>query len=238
MSKAFVRDFAKALGQLAKTDRLDAGMLALFAERVRPPVRALPDEQTQALEALLVRRRQIVEMIVAEENRRRQARPAVRERIQIHIRWLKGELSDVELEMGQALEASPHWQVRENLLPSVPGIGPVVSRTLLAELPELGKLSHRQIAKLVGVAPLNRDSGTLRGRRCIWGGRASVRSVLYMAALAGIRWNPVLQGHYERLRAAGKAHKVALVACMRKLLIILNALVRTGQPWRLEQDRC
>jgi transposase len=232
------RDFAKATGQLAKTDRIDAQMLALFAERVQPAVRRLPDEETQALEALLVRRRQIVEMLTAEENRRRQARSRVRERIQAHIRWLKGELSDVEHELAQAIEASPHWQVREDLLRSVPGIGPVVSRTLLAELPELGELSHRQIAKLVGVAPLNRDSGTLRGRRSIWGGRSSVRAVLYMAALAGIRWNPVVQAYYERLRAAGKAHKVALVACMRKLLIILNAVMRTGRPWQLDQHRC
>ena len=232
------RDFAKALGQLAKTDRIDAHLLALFAERVRPPTRALPDEATQELEALLVRRRQVVEMLTAEENRRKQARPALRERIQAHIRWLRGELSDAESEMERAIEASPAWQVRVDLLRSVPGVGPAVSRTLLGELPELGQLTHRQIAKLVGVAPLNRDSGTLRGRRSIWGGRAPVRSALYMAALAGIRWNPILSTYYRRLRNGGKAHKVALVACMRKLLIILNALVRTGQPWRLEQDRC
>ena len=233
-----VRDFAKALGQLAKTDRIDAQLLALFAERVRPPTRRLPDEATQELEALLVRRRQVVEMLTAEENRRKQARLALRERIQAHIRWLRGELSDVEAELEQAIEASPAWQVRADLLRSVPGVGPAVSRTLLGELPELGQLSHRQIAKLVGVAPLNRDSGAMRGRRSIWGGRAPVRSALYMAAFAGIRWNPVLRTHYQRLRNAGKAHKVALVACMRKLLLILNAVVRTGQPWRLEQDRC
>lgn len=233
-----VRDFARATGQLAKTDWIDARLLALFGERVQPPVRALPDEETLALEALLVRRRQLVEMLTAEENRRKQARASLRERIQAHIRWLKGELSDVELELERAIEASPLWQVRDDLLRSVPGVGPVVSRTLLAELPELGQLSHRQIAKLVGIAPLNRDSGSLRGRRSIWGGRAAVRSVLYMAALAGIRWNPVVHAYYERLRGAGKAHKVALVACMRKLLIILNAMVRTGQPWRLQQDRC
>lgn len=233
-----VRDFAKALGQLAKTDRIDAQLLALFAERVRPTTRVLPDEATQELEALLVRRRQVVEMLTAEENRRKQARLALRERIQAHIRWLRGELSDVEAELEQAIEASPAWQVRADLLRSVPGVGPAVSRTLLGELPELGQLSHRQIAKLVGVAPLNRDSGAMRGRRSIWGGRAPVRSALYMAAFAGIRWNPVLRAHYQRLRSAGKAHKVALVACMRKLLLILNAVVRTGQPWRLEQDRC
>jgi transposase len=225
------RDFAKATGQLAKTDRIDARLLALFAERVRPEVRALADEATQALEALLVRRRQIVEMLTAEENRRTQARSSLRERIQAHVRWLRGELSDVELEMERAIEASPFWKVREDLLRSVPGIGPIVSRTLLAELPELGQLSHRQIAKLVGVAPLNRDSGALRGRRSIWGGRAAVRSVLYMGAFAGIRHNPVLKAHYQHLRAAGKAHKVALVACMRKLLVILNAMLRTGRPW-------
>lgn len=232
------RDFAKALGQLAKTDRIDAHLLALFAERVRPPTRGLPDEATQELEALLVRRRQVVEMLTAEENRRKQARLALRERIQAHIRWLRGELSDVEAELERAIEASPAWQVRVDLLRSVPGVGPAVSRTLLGDLPELGRLTHRQIAKLVGVAPLNRDSGSLRGRRSIWGGRAPVRSALYMAALAGIRWNPILSAHYRRLRGLGKAHKVALVACMRKLLIILNALVRTGQPWRVAQDRC
>jgi transposase len=239
------RDFAKALGQLAKTDRIDARMLALFAERIRPAVRLLPDEATQELEALLLRRRQLVEMLTAEENRRAQARPALRERIQVHIRWLKGEISDVESVLDEAIQASPLWQVREDLLRSVPGVGPVVSRTLLAELPELGRLSHREIAKLVGVAPLNRDSGTQRGRRSIWGGRSSVRCALYMASLAGIRWNPVLRAHYQRLRAAGKAHKVALVACMRKLLVILNALVRTGRPWcpatlplLAAQDRC
>ena len=155
----------------------------------------------------------------------------MRGRIEAHIRWLRGELSDVDLELDRAIEGSALWRVRENLLRSVPGIGPVVSRTLLAELPELGQLSHRQIAKLVGVAPLNRDSGTLRGRRSIWGGRAAVRSVLYMGAFAGIRHNPVLKAHYQHLRSVGKAHKVALVACMRKLLIILNALLRTGRPW-------
>ena len=232
------RDFAKALGQLAKTDRIDAHLLARFAEQVRPATRVLPDEATQELEALLVRRRQVVEMITAEENRRKQARRALQERIHAHIKWLRGELSDVETELDRAIEASPAWQVRVDLLRSVPGVGPALSRTLVGELPELGTLSHRQIAKLVGVAPLNRDSGAMRGRRSIWGGRAPVRSALYMAAFAGIRWNPVLKAHYQRLRGAGKAHKVALVACMRKLLIILNALIRTGQPWRLEQDRC
>lgn len=231
-----VRDFAKATGQLAKTDRIDARVLALFGERVRPTVRALPDEQTRALEAVLTRRRQLLEMRTAESNRLAQLfghgqRP-VKQSLKKHIAYLNRELAMTDTELGRMIRESPVWRERDDLLQSVPGIGPVVARTLLAELPELGQLSRRAIAKLVGVAPLSRDSGTWRGRRVIHGGRAPVRAVVYMAALVGTRCNPVLKAFYHRLQAAGKPKKVALVACMRKLLTILNQMVRTGQRWR------
>jgi transposase len=227
-----VRDFAKATGQLAKTDRLDAQVLALFAERVRPPTRPLPDEAAQALDALLTRRRQLVEMLTAERNRLLVARAAVRRDLQQHIRWLQRRLADVDGELHTAVKASPLWRVKDDLLQSVPGVGRVVSLTLLAELPELGRLSHKEIAALVGVAPLNRDSGTLRGKRLVYGGRAPVRAALYMAALVATKWNPVIRAFYERLRRAGKPAKVALTACMRKLLTILNAMARSGTPWQ------
>lgn len=226
------RDFARATGELAKTDRIDARMLALFAQRVRPAVRPLADEATQTLDALVLRRRQIVDMLTQEHNRLLQAATArIARDLKEHIRFLETRLQRVENELQEAIEASPLWRVRDELLRSVPGVGPVLSRTLLAELPELGRLSPRKIAKLVGVAPLNRDSGTLRGRRRIWGGRASVRCALYMAAFSATRHNPVLRHLYQRLREAGKAHKVALVACMRKLIIILNAMVRDQRFW-------
>jgi len=227
-----VRDFARATGQLAKTDAIDAQLLALFAERVRPTPRPLPDEAAQALDAVLTRRRQLLEMLTAERNRLGLARPPVARRIRTHIRWLERELADVDRDLGRLIEQSPLWRTQDDLLQSVPGVGPVVSRTLLGELPELGRLTHKQIAALVGVAPLARDSGTLRGRRLVWGGRASVRAVLYMGALVATRWNPVIRAFYQRLRAAGKPPKVALVACLRKLLIILNAMARTGTSWR------
>jgi transposase len=227
-----VRDFAKATGQLAKTDRLDAAVLALFAERVRPTPRPLPDEAAQALAALLTRRRQLVEMLTAERNRLLIARPAIRRDLQQHIRWLERRLAEVDDDLHTAVKASPLWRVKDNLLQSVPGIGPVVSLTLLAELPELGRLSHKAIAALVGVAPLNRDSGTLRGKRLVYGGRASVRVALYMAALVASKWNPVIRAFYERLRRAGKPAKVALTAGMRKLLTILNAIARSGTTWQ------
>jgi transposase len=227
-----VRDFARATGQLAKTDAIDAQLLALFAERVRPTPRPLPDAAAQALDAVLTRRRQLLEMLTAERNRLGLARPPVARRIRTHIRWLERELADVDRDLGRLIEQSPLWRTQDDLLQSVPGVGPVVSRTLLGELPELGRLTHKQIAALVGVAPLARDSGTLRGRRLVWGGRASERAVLYMGALVATRWNPVIRAFYQRLRAAGKPPKVALVACMRKLLIILNAMARTGTSWR------
>lgn len=233
-----VRDFAKATGQLAKTDQLDARLLALFGERVRPPVRALPDEKTQALDALLSRRRQLLEMRQAERNRLLQlvgqGRRPVQQSLTKHIRYLERELAGTDSEIGRLIRESPLWREREALLQSVPGIGPVVARTLLAELPELGQLNRRAIAKLVGVAPLNRDSGAWRGQRAIYGGRASVRAVVYMAALVAARRNPVIKRFYQRLLAAGKPKKVALVACMRKLLTMVNHMLHTGQRWNAQ----
>jgi transposase len=226
-----VRDFARATGQLAKTDRLDAGILALFGERVRPTPRPLPDAAAQLLDAVLTRRRQLLEMLTAEKNRLGFAPQPLHRGIQAHIRWLERQLDDVTKELAGLIEASPVWRAKDDLLQSVPGVGPIVSCTLLGELPELGTLSHKQIAALAGVAPLARDSGTLRGKRMIWGGRASVRTVLFMAALCGRRWNPALKVFYERLIAAGKPKKVALIACARKLLTILNAMVRNNTRW-------
>jgi transposase len=227
-----VRDFAKATGQLAKTNALDAQVLALFAERVRPTPRPPPDEAVQALDALLTRRRQLVEMLTAERNRLLIARPAVRRDLQRHIRFLERRLREADDDLHIAVKASPLWRGKDDLLQSVPGVGRVVSLTLLAELPELGRLSHKEIAALVGVAPLNRDSGTLRGKRLVYGGRAPVRAALYMAALVASKCNPVIRLFYQRLRAAGKPAKVALTAGMRKLLIILNAIARSGRPWQ------
>lgn len=226
-----VRDFAKATGRLAKTDRIDAAVLALFGEAVRPALRRLPDEVLLELRALIARRRQITEMIVAERNRLSGASKAVRKRIDAHIGWLEAEIDRADKDLDQSIGQSPIWQENQDLLKSVPGVGPVISRTLLAELPELGQLNRKQIAALVGVAPLNRDSGTLKGRRTIWGGRAAVRAALYMAALVASRRNSVIQAFYKRLRHAGKAPKVALVACMRKLLTILNAMIKHKTRW-------
>lgn len=226
-----VRDFAKATAQLAKTDRIDALVLARFGEAVRPALRPLPDEVSQELRALIARRRQITEMMVAERNRLSRASKSVKKRIDAHIRWLEAELDRADKDLDQSIGQSPIWREKEDLLRSVPGIGPVISRSLIAELPELGELNRKQIAALVGVAPLNRDSGTLRGRRRIWGGRATVRAVLYMAALVASRRNGVIGGFYKRLRNAGKAPKVALVACMRKLLTVLNSMIKHRTCW-------
>ena len=225
------RDFAKASGKLAKTDTIDAMVLAWFAEAVRPAVKTLPDEISLELRALIARRRQITEMIVAENNRLGGAAKAVQKRISVHIRWLESELQRVATDLDQTIRQSPIWKDKEDLLQSVPGIGPVTSRALIANLPELGELNRRQIAALVGIAPLNRDSGTLRGRRTIWGGRAGVRAVLYMAALVASRHNAVIRTFYTRLCKAGKAPKIALVACMRKLLTILNSMLRHKTRW-------
>ena len=227
-----VRDFARATGRLAKTDRLDAQVLAHFAEAVRPTPYPLPDAQTQELTALLTRRHQVVEMLTAEKNRLRATRSkAVRQRVQDHIRWLEQELADLDDDLDHTLRESPLWREKDTLLRSVPGIGRVVSITLLTDLPELGTLSRHQIAALVGVAPLNRDSGRFRGQRMVWGGRARVRAALYMAALTASRYNPIIKAFYHRLCEAGKARKVALTACMRKLLIILNSMVKQQQTW-------
>lgn len=226
-----VRDFGRSTGQLAKTDRIDARVLALFAERVRPEPRPVPDEAAREFTALLARRRQLIEMLTAEKNRLHTAPEAVRKGIQQHIRWLKRQLGGVDADLDGRIKESPVWRAREDLLRSVPGVGPVLSRTLIGELPELGRLNRREIAALVGVAPLNRDSGTLRGKRMVWGGRSSVRAALYMATLTSTRWNPVIAEFYDRLRERGKPPKVALTACMRKLLTILNAMARDGALW-------
>ena len=226
-----VRDFAKALGQLAKTDRIDAEVLAHFAEVIRPPLRPLPDKVSLELRSLIARRRQLIEMMVAEKNRLSTASKAVRKRIEAHIRWLETELDRADKDLDHSIRQSPIWCENEDLLRSVPSVGPVVSRTLLAELPELGRLNRKQIAALVGIAPLNCDSGTFRGRRGIWGGRATVRAVLYMAALVASRRNSVIRNFYKRLRDKGKAPKVALVACMHKLLTILNAMIKHKTRW-------
>jgi len=239
-----VRDFARATGRLAKTDAIDAQVLAQFGEAVEPPPRPLPDQATQELAALVTRRRQLVEMLTGEKNRLRTARASVRRDIQEHIRWLERRLNDLDGDLRKAIQSSPLWRVRDHVLQSAPGVGFVSSSTLLANLPELGRLNRKEIAALVGVAPLNRDSGTLRGRRTVWGGRAHVRAVLYMATLVATRRNPVVKAFYERLVAAGKPKKVALTACMRKLLTILNAMVRSHASWQItnptlaQQDSC
>jgi transposase len=228
-----VRDFARATGTLAKTDRIDASILAHFAEAVRPAPKPLPDREIRALQAMVARRRQLLGMLAAENNRLSSAAKPVARRIKAHIRWLEKELSRAERDLEAAMiESSTVLGENEELLRSVPGVGPVLARTLLAGVPELGTLTHKRLAALVGVAPLNRDSGTLRGHRSVWGGRADVRAALYMGALVAARRNPVVRKFYERLLAAGKPKKVALVACMRKLLSILNAVLKHRTPWR------
>ena len=227
-----VRDFAKASGRLAKTDALDAQVLAQFAEVMRPQPRPFPDAEARALAALLTRRRQLVEMLTAEKNRLLSASSPIRKRVRTHIVWLERELEHTNTDLAEAIRQSPVWREKDELLQSVPGVGPVVTSTLLASLPELGMLTNKQIAALVGVAPLNRDSGTLRGRRTVWGGRAQVRAVLYMGALVAARFNPVIRAFYQRLCRGGKAKKVALTACMRKLLVILNTMIKHRTPWR------
>lgn len=230
-----VRDFARATGRLAKTDALDAQVLAQFGEAVAPQPRPLPEAATQELAALVARRRQLVEMLTAEKNRLRTAARSVRRDLQEHIRWLERRLDGVDGALGKAVRSHALWQDRDDVLQSTPGVGFVVSSTLLADLPELGRLNRKEIAALVGVAPLNRDSGTRRGRRTIWGGRAQVRAALYMATLVATQHNPVVRAFYQRLVAAGKPKKVALTACMRKLLTILNAMLRDHVPWQPRQ---
>lgn len=227
-----VRDFAKATGLLAKTDQLDAQLLARFAEAVKPESRFVPDEARAELEALLVRRRQLIEMLVAERNRMKLARPGIRHGIADHISWLKKRVDETDVEMRRQIRGSPIWKQKEDLLRTVKGIGRVIATMLLARLPELGKLNRKQIAALVGVAPHARDSGQYRGRRTCWGGRADVRAALYMGALVSIRYQGEMRTFYERLVKAGKAKKVALVACIRKLLTIANAMIRDGKSWQ------
>jgi transposase len=226
-----VREFANATGTLAKTDRIDAHILAWYGEALHPPVTPVPDENRQRLEALITRRRQLIEMRVAEENRLASAPDVIRPSIQQHLEWLQEQISALDEEICQLLQSDPDWAKKVEILQSVPGVGIVTAATLLAELPVLGQASHKEIAALAGVAPMNRDSGRRKGKRHITGGRPSVRQVLYMATIAAIRCNPVIRAFYRRLLAAGKEKKVALVACMRKLLTILNALLRKRQRW-------
>jgi transposase len=228
-----IRAYARATGQLAKTDALDARIIALFAEAVRPVVRPLPTEETRSLDEMVTRRRQLLDMLGAETNRRRLVRDrGVQQRIEAHISWLKRALRELDRDLDKAIRASPVWREMDDVLQSVAGVGPITTITLLAELPELGRLTRRKIAALVGVAPMNQDSGQSRGRRMIRGGRSSVRRVLYMATVSAIRRNAVIRAFYQRLRANGRLPKVALTAAMRKLLTILNAMVRDGRPWR------
>jgi transposase len=226
------RAFAKATGVLAKTDRIDALLLARFAEVLQPEARSLKDEQTEALSDVVIRRRQIVEMITAEKNRLALATKHVRRDIQVHIRWMEKRLEDINDDIDELIRQSPLWREKDKLLQSVTGVGPVLASTILASLPELGTLNRKQIAALVGVAPFNRESGRYKGKQKIQGGRASVRNVLYMGTVAGIRANPVLRTFYERLVAKGKPKKLALTACMRKLLVILNTMLKNGTCWQ------
>lgn len=232
MNAKRVRDFARATGRLAKTDKLDAKIIAHFAAAVRPLVRDLPDEQEEQLTALLTRRRQLLEMLTIEKNRLGTVRAAIRPEIEEHLQWLSQKVAKLDTEIDEFIRQSPTWQASDELLQSAPGVGRVTSTTLLALLPELGRLNRQAIAALVGVAPLNKDSGKKQGRRRIFGGRASVRSVLYMATLSATRCNPIIKDFYTRLVQRGKDKKVALTACMHKLLVILNAMMRTRQPWR------
>ncbi len=229
-----VRAFARSTGRLAKTDKLDAKLLAHFAAAVRPPVRTLPTEAEEQLTGWLTRRHQIVEMLTVEKNRLHTVRPALKDDIEEHIRWLKEKLSKLDEEINHFVQTTPMWKEKDAILQSVPGVGRITSSTLLAMLPELGKLDRQQVAALVGVAPVNKDSGRKQGKRRVYGGRAEVRSILYMAALSAKKHNPVIRNFYERLIHQGKQKKVALTACMRKLIVILNAMMRTNQPWRVQ----
>lgn len=229
------RDFAKAMGRLAKTDAIDSKTLALFGERVRPTARPLKDEEQRALSALLARRRQLVAMRTAEKNRfAASADSKVRDDISVHIKWLDGRINEVDSDLDKMLRNSPVWRAKEDLLKSAKGVGPGLARTLTAELPELGTLNRKQISALAGLAPFNRDSGKMRGKRTIFGGRAEVRAALYMGVLSAIRFNPPIKALYDRLTQAGKPHKVAMTACMRKFLTILNAMVRDGTLWQAD----
>lgn len=226
-----VRDFAKATGKLAKTDAIDAAVIAHFGEAVGPEPRPLPDESQSLLSAIVVRRRQLIEMLVMEDNRLATTPYKLKKEVQEHIEYLKRRIKDSDKDLQKAIKSTPLWREKEDLLRSVPGVGPVLCATLIASLPELGKLDRKQIAALVGLAPFNHDSGKYKGKRCIRGGRAEVRQPLYMAIMSAVRFNPVIKAFYERLLNAGKLKKVAMVACMRKLLTILNAMARSNRPW-------
>jgi transposase len=226
-----IRDFARSVGILAKTDILDAKVIARYAATVQPTPRALPAKETKRLGSIMMRRRQIVAMRTAEKNRLHQADPAVKERIKVHITWLEQELSDLNKELKQMIESNPEWKEKSEIIQSVPGVGPNLAITILSDFPELGRLNRKQTAALSGVAPFNRDSGTMRGKRCIWGGRGVVRTAAYMSTISAIRFNPLLKPFYTRLIEAGKLRKVAMVACMRKLLCILNAMLKNHTTW-------
>jgi transposase len=232
-----VRDFAKALGQLAKTDRLDARVLAHFAAAIKPPLRPIKSKEEQELDALTGRRGQLIEILTDEKNRRASAATdTVREQIKEHIDWLEKCIAELDQQLKALLQSSACWQSKDQILQSVPGIGPVVSFSMIADLPELGTLNRQQISKLVGVAPLNRDSGQQRGTRHIYGGRARLRSVLYMAAITAARHNAVIKEFYDRLRARDKPFKVAITACMRKLLTIINVMIRDSTCWKIKDE--
>jgi transposase len=226
-----VRQFARSIGQLAKTDKIDARLLAHFAERVQPSPSRLPDEQEQYLMSLVRRRRQLLEARTAEINRRDSTHRALRPQLEKHIAWLSAEIEALDQQMDDFIDQHPLWSQKDEILQSAPGVGSVLSRTLLVEVPELGHLNRQQIAALIGVAPMNRDSGPKRGRRSIRGGRPAVRSVLYMGTLSAIQYNPVIRAFYQRLLENGKEKMVAVVACMRKLIVILNAMARDQRPW-------
>ncbi len=226
-----VRDFAKATGQLAKTDTLDAKVLARFAAAVRPEMRQIKDQETRELAALVTRRRQLVEMLSTEKTRLKQVSKPIRQNVETHIAWLKNQIRDMDQDLSKTLKRSSVWRENDQIIQSVPGAGPVLSINLLANVPELGTLNRRQIAALIGLAPLNRDSGTFKGRRCIWGGRAGVRSTLYMATVTAIQFNPAIRSFYQRLTEKGKPFKVAITACMRKLLTIINTMIKTKTRW-------
>jgi transposase len=230
-----VREFARSTGKLAKTDKIDASVLAHFAQLLQPPLRPWPEAQQQELAALMTRRRQLVEMVVMEKNRLATAwSPKVRKSLQVHLQALQEQLNELEQDLNDFIRRTPLYLAKDQLLQTVPGVGALTSQSLMAWLPELGTLNRKQIAALVGVAPFNRDSGHMRGRRTVWGGRKQIRSSLYMATIAACRFNPAIQNFYQRLLQAGKRKKVALTACMRKLLTILNAVLKHQQPWRLD----
>jgi len=231
-----IRDFAKATGRLAKNDRIDAEVIAAFGQAIEPEIVRLPDEDARELEELLVRRRQLVAMRVQEMNRLGLVRGSMRKNIKAHIEWLQNQIDRLDVDLTARLRSSPAWRAKDELLRSFKGVGPITSSTLLIALPELGQLDRRAIASLVGLAPFNCDSGVMRGRRTIYGGRSRVRTMLYMAATTAIRSNPVIRAFYERLKARGKPHKVAMVACMRKMLTILNAMLRQSTPWTPESN--